>query len=447
MQVQGHEQDLGNGKKNDQNVKQSRPDRILIILVTVVIILFVAVLVLCLLIWQKTGLKYEKTEFEKFLLLQSNTVLDKEISPISMNDVLKSKFIEKYGSMMDIVKSTIFVGIPSYRDPELIITLKDLYNKAVYKDRVYIGVVEQNNTKEDNWKCFSKYFYEKEDPTWGDQHIRCRSLDYTETKGPTWARHLIEELYRGEDYVLMLDSHIRFEPGWDCELLEMIKKTRRPQRTVISVYPEGFEREEDKDTKEVSYKIPHRRYWRIQSLKDFNNDGMLEFESSSDPAIRPGVPMYTNLVGACFYFAHSDMYKLVPFQPNTPFLFFGEELFLSARLWTHGFDIVSPTHSVVYHYWKREYRKTYWENDKDALRRESIQHITDIMNRKKVDPKYGLGEVRSIDQFWDYLGVDFHLKKFTRGKSPWKLPPNYVEFKDTFLLNPQLSHIPLKKTN
>jgi hypothetical protein len=38
-------------------------------------------------------------------------------------------------------------------------------------------------------------------------------------------------------------------------------------------------------------------------------------------------------------------------------------MFMGVRLLSHGFDLVSPTFSVVYHLWMRDYRKTYWDHD------------------------------------------------------------------------------------
>ena len=33
----------------------------------------------------------------------------------------------------------------------------------------------------------------------------------------------------------------------------------------------------------------------------------------------------------------------VPYDPHLPFLFFGEEMMMLARMWTHGWDVFAPT--------------------------------------------------------------------------------------------------------
>ena len=52
----------------------------------------------------------------------------------------------------------------------------------------------------------------------------------------------------------------------------------------------------------------------------------------------------------------------VPYDPHLPFLFFGEETSMAARLYTNGWDFFAPTQAVVYHLWSREYRHTFTED-------------------------------------------------------------------------------------
>ena len=48
----------------------------------------------------------------------------------------------------------------------------------------------------------------------------------------------------------------------------------------------------------------------------------------------------------------------VPYQ-DLPFLFFGEEQAMLARMWMAGFDLYTPPRSVVWHLWSRAYRPTF----------------------------------------------------------------------------------------
>lgn len=257
-------------------------------------------------------------------------------------------------------------------------------------------------------------------------------MHYRKAKGPTFARSLCESLWDGEEYYLMTDSHIRFEPGWDIEIIEMLLKTKRPRRTIITMYPEGFDRYQNKKNGTLKYTVPIRRGWRYEQLKYFNSQGIVEFESVTTYLPIPKTPKYVPMVGACFVFAHSDILKIVPYHPDTPYLFFGEEMFYTVRLLSHGYDIMGPTHSVVYHLWKRDYRKTFWDHEITQERDRSIQKIKDIMTGKIKDLKYGMGNIRSWKEIQEYLGIDFNKRIFTRSNKPWKLPKNFREIKDKF---------------
>jgi len=54
------------------------------------------------------------------------------------------------------------------------------------------------------------------------------------------------------------------------------------------------------------------------------------------------VPVACGFWAAGFAFSRGDVVKKVPYDPNLPFLFFGEETLMSARLWTNGFDFFCP---------------------------------------------------------------------------------------------------------
>ena len=53
----------------------------------------------------------------------------------------------------------------------------------------------------------------------------------------------------------------------------------------------------------------------------------------------------------------------VPYDPNTPFVFDGEETFLAVRAWTKGYDFYLPDRSLVTHLYipsRSPLRPTFW---------------------------------------------------------------------------------------
>jgi GT2 family glycosyltransferase len=51
-------------------------------------------------------------------------------------------------------------------------------------------------------------------------------------------------------------------------------------------------------------------------------------------------PYQTAYIAGGFFFVRSEFLIDVPFDPYLPWIFMGEEIALSLRAWTHGWDIV-----------------------------------------------------------------------------------------------------------
>jgi hypothetical protein len=106
------------------------------------------------------------------------------------------------------MEETIFIQIASYRDPELLNTLKDCIANAEYPDRLRFGICWQHS-EEDEWDTMDLYK--------DDSRFRILDINYKDSTGACWARHSIQQVYQGETYTLQLDSHHRFIKNWDSE--------------------------------------------------------------------------------------------------------------------------------------------------------------------------------------------------------------------------------------
>lgn len=121
---------------------------------------------------------------------------------------------------------------------------------------------------------------------------------------------------------------------------------------------------------------------------------------------------------------------------------------ISARAFTFGFDIKSPVRSVLYHLWSRDLRKginilniyvlgVFWSHESPTIRENSIKRVKDILMKKIVDDKYGLGNVRSIENYWLYAGADINTQMLLRKHEPWTLPLDFKELKDQYYILPE----------
>lgn len=130
--------------------------------------------------------------------------------------------------------------------------------------------------------------------------------------------------------------------------------------------------------------------------------------------------------------AHSGFLKEVPYDPFLPWIFMGEEIIMSARFWTFGYDIFSPTHSVIGHMYVRRNKPKYWESvgrflwdgvDSyvQALVLNRIKYLLGYPEsaRDMVWPptvftaveKYGMGNVRSVKDYLKMIDMDVVRKE------------------------------------
>lgn len=291
-------------RKNQNGVKRDILEGLLVGSITTITVVGTVLLILYVQgKFRKTGLK------PMFLpILNENINVKKEIA------TMKKQFRRKE----KLTKSTIFVGISSYRDPELCVTIEDLFKKALNPERITVGIVEQNDPS-DPETCHAK------NAKVDQSKLRITTIKYQDSLGPTFARSQCEKHWKGEEYYLMCDSHMKFETGWDAEVLEMLWKTKRPKRTIITWYCEGYERIVHPKTNKISYKLLSRRGWRYEQLtKPFNEEGIIHFESVTTFNTTPKIPQHVPMYSANFAFSHSDILKEVPYQDNTPHLFFGK---------------------------------------------------------------------------------------------------------------------------
>ena len=82
---------------------------------------------------------------------------------------------------------TIFVQIASYRDPELVPTIKDCIAKAKHPENLTFGVCWQNTPEEVGVEDFLKSV----------PKLRYDNIPHFESKGLCWARNLIQKMYEG----------------------------------------------------------------------------------------------------------------------------------------------------------------------------------------------------------------------------------------------------------
>ena len=248
---------------------------------------------------------------------------------------------------MKVNERTIFVSIVSYSDPLCNATLKSLFEKAKNPERIFVGLVEQ----ELPGSAFKIY-----------KHPRVRILKRREARGPAWARFLASTLWEQQDYFMQIDSHTSFIRDWDERIISMFDKL--PRRSVITCYPPGENYTDDMCMKTTADAKDNARLFKGHFIAPW-------VYRPKRTICTPGV-----FVGANFIFTDARSFlEEIPFDPNLEYLFQGEEILLSLRLFTRNWGIYHPEYFICTHVYGREDQPKVWdlkcykENNSKSLRR------------------------------------------------------------------------------
>ncbi len=303
----------------------------------------------------------------------------------------------------------IFLSVASYRDPQCPLTVLDAITKATNPENLVIVICQQNDDSIDA-QCTNLSMPKLKT---GNPTIKWIKIPHTDAKGPCWARFAIQQLYSGEQYYLQVDSHTRFVDSWDTKCIDCLtqaQKLKGDELVCLTNYVSTF----NIQTEQIEIN-PLRGPMFVESVDQ--TDGFDRYNSKySSPMIKP---VESKGWSGCFAFAPSQMIVDAPYDPYTPFLFFGEEMDMFARLYTRGWLMYVPHIPICFTIFDRSYRKTFWEHPDQALivpwskirlyERFGVlskEFIKQIPARVLLDSQvFGLGQVKTFDEFMKYCSI------------------------------------------
>lgn len=310
---------------------------------------------------------------------------------------------------------TIFVQIASYRDPELENTIESMIKNAKRPKNLRFGICRQYHP-EDGFDTLEKY---RE-----DERFRIVDVLYEYSQGVCWARNQVQQLYEDEMYTLQIDSHMRFAPNWDVEMIDMIKKLQDIgfPKPLLTGYVSSFNPENDPEGR---VKEP----WRMV-FDRFIPEGAVFFL----PETIPGWQELETPVPSRFYSAHY-CFTLGEFsnevQHNPEYYFHGEEISIAARAYTWGYDLFHPHKTLIWHEYTRKGRTKQWDDDKSWGDKNSHSHLTnrklfgmDGETQEGHEGKYGFGKIRTLREYEEYAGLLFSKRAVQQDLLDKKYPPS-----------------------
>lgn len=310
---------------------------------------------------------------------------------------------------------TIFVSIASYRDNDCKNTLSNVFASAKYPERVYVGTCEQNMPEAQNESCY----VDGSIAAAMADHVRRIQVHALEARGPTWARFLCASLWQGERYFLQLDSHMRLVDGWDEKLIQMERQAVAQsgnELIVLSTYAGLMETygQYKAGDQEALTSSPRM----CQAF--FNEQGMVSFHGANILTNTKELVEVPFVAGGLMFFKAAEFFRLVPFDPYLDDIFVGEEILLSARIWTSGFDIFCPNENIAFHQFTRENEPKFWANERDDSDADlRVRYLLGLLKPGQEPTKralrnvgrYGLGQKRTLEAYWQKAGLDVNNRR------------------------------------
>ena len=315
-------------------------------------------------------------------------------------------------------------------------------------------------------------------------HVRETRESWESAEGPCRARHMSMRLWGGEEYVLHADSRTRFDDGWDNVLiaeLERVANASGHDSAVLTGYPLGYHmrmtgvdnpetfervgyvatygRDDERESALSHLPVPLRRDG-ADDAPSIAAVGICGFgELLCYPAavrLAPydddSPPLPAMMANPSFMFAPAEaLVAAAPADLHAPFLYLGEELLTSARLWTKGWRTYLPRRCPLRVCYDPRHRTEFLKEDRrsgrqlyDHPRSEAARgtwdqleerYFMNLSSRRRVlqvldvpDPDsatheaedavilkepWNVGSVKPVKAFVDALGVDFDEREIS----------------------------------
>lgn len=314
----------------------------------------------------------------------------------------------------------ILIHLPAYREPELVPTIKSALENAEFPERLVFGICRQYNPEDG---------FDNVDEFRNDKRFKIKDIPYLEAKGLPYARAVInEELLEDEEFVVQLDSHHRFSKNWDSTLISWYYTLKADgYNPLICGYLPYYNPFHD----------PEQRVqepW-LSEAASFYPHGTIFIRPTGIPNWRElEKPFPARFLSGHFAFGPNKWAKDVRHDPNI--FFSGEELNLSVRSFTHGYDMFHPHRTIIWHATMREERSGMLVWDDQSKRGESMWHTQQDIGRSRIRQLIGvedgghdltgyeLGTVRTVRDYEKYAGIHFKRKSFQKHTVQNLFPPN-----------------------
>lgn len=288
---------------------------------------------------------------------------------------------------------SIFVQLVSYKNFDLVSTVRDCIQKAKDKDSLHFGICVQQD--ED---IPSSLVHDR---------IKVEKVSVKDSPGHGWARRRAQSMYDGQQYTLQIEAGCRMAQDWDEGLIQALKATGSPKAIITN--PAGrFDLEKNQpDSSDVSYKAQ-----AFQFL--LNTPSFWPVPLKNIVSIQRAMNISDH-----FFFAEGRHCLECPHDPN---LYHAEiESALTLRSFTLGYDIFHHFKPFVFRNYST--RPMNWNDDADWWEKDraSKARFADLLEGRLSE--FGLGSERSARDWELYSGIDYRGKRLHKDTVAGAEPP------------------------
>ncbi|MBT0728003.1 hypothetical protein HGT73_11570 [Rosenbergiella australiborealis] len=318
---------------------------------------------------------------------------------------------------------TLFINIASYRDHELWSTVESLLATASAPDKLHIAICWQDDNdlsaiQQKGWvpvpvsslAGFPVYRLDGSAAL-----IELIALPYQHAQGVGFARALCDQLYRDEQWFLQIDAHSLFAKDWDARLINTLTGlSQQSAKPLISGYPPSYHVTEAGEI----------HYGQDVGRVTFNRFTAEKLPTLTSQKLCASQPVKGSFVAAGFIFTQGAFVKEVG---NDPTLFFeGEEITLSLRAYSWGYDVFHIPDRLLWHHYTRPTSPKIWEDhspgaqergeisvcwlQREAQSQRRVKALLGLVPPSPTDKAAkALGPTRARRQFEYQCGLNFSL--------------------------------------
>ncbi len=320
-------------------------------------------------------------------------------------------------------ESNVFVQIPAYRDAQLIATVKDLVETSAHPTMLRIVIVWQHADEESITEFKNAGIEPLRTVVENGRTVHYASLSSaaieiidvasTDSKGCGWARNLAQQRYRGERYNLQIDAHHRFAASWDARMVAMLESLRETSESpILTGYPPSFDPGNDPVGRQLTT--------GAIIVQRFSSSGIMIFKSVPLPDYETRRrPFRARFMAGGFVFSDGKFAREVM---NDPEQFFStEEIVMSARAYTHGYDFYHPHEPMIWHQYLNPSPKIWDDHSSEAeasgiVERAASRRISAALQKAyrtlcitddlvpAMPLRYGLGAKRTLTDYERFAG-------------------------------------------